>query len=1074
MSIRQISSGGGGRKHLEAALQVSPLELNLTAERSALKEGQASVIIGRNVIKPGRLAKAPRRRRISATVDANMIQELDIAFGGHPFTTAIPCNMRGNVVKRQSYNSGAAITPGTAYEYFDVTPTNTFLRMTAAGIAKYTDWPDGAKAAVLAGKPASIVFDDHLPPVGGVSPKGVRNLTPQAFRPNVEFGSLDVPSAGVGGVLDEAWATPNYDVNTAGNFFAGKASTGFNFTLQWTEYFDKRGIWVSNGQKFWLLQNGRYTKYLDLGATSGTLGIEWRGAQISPNVFMFVHPNFPPRIISLESEPQSAALNEVDATKYLGGLLTPDLGQRDYPPSQFVANTPGSGTLSLNASLSSGGSAKRVSPGPPGGLSTYRVRVRVIDERTGTVSRFVDASYGAIGYATLASADQSLQLNQTQTTMVLIVYPHVAAFGPTIGEGFILDNFAGKAQFRIPFKTARGTHIEFWRTTGGGISFFKELRKALAFPSTAFFNSVYAQIPNQKFLDATFSTKVTDIAPYTDPLQKNGEHAAMNLPDFDLQRQQLMTFVDERAGGLPPMCRDIISVLGCTLAGGANKLESALLLQGKRLIWPRITHDGAIRYSEISGGFAFLYPESFHSLDFVTLTRGEDRFQRFVMSSDVVLAVYTKGVYRLAREATAINKKQLGESGIGTPWANAILPIGKLALWVTPQAIRVFNAEAENGIGDLQTIEHGPMLNWFQDALINGMQVDAGYDERYGTLHLRRNKVVDLTGGVASPTSPESDSLLSGVSGLTGEEDPPTETALSIEDAGGVAAPTITQAKIAYYLDSAAVFNLKTGDWTLIDDDNGFRYVAAEGVEDLTTIGPKLYTIDQLGGVFEENYAGKAHPYDHLVQQETLTAARWVFNDRQIITQSGNRFTELMEGDVVRFRSDNPLKDGLARTIRNADPGRIEFDPLPAALVEGDEFVIGAVRFKVRFSPIMGESMRDIKTIDQAEIYARPGPLHDPDGSPGYPPRPDFGLTVRVYRDYGNTARAESTAEIEIFDDDDADTTSMDRYCTLKAQGRALEVEIEDFNTRSDVVIDGVYLRVEDEGDFVADASGSA
>lgn len=1063
-----------GRRFVEADLQISPLQLDLTSPRSALRDGQASVIVGRDVINGGRLAKAPRRRPVGITYPAGMADDLDISRGGHPLTTAIPCNMRGNVVKRQGYSSGAAGTPGSyTWEYVQMQNAGGLLVLTDAGRIKYVDWPEGAKASLAAGRSVSVVFDDHLPPVGSVNPKPVRafgtvNGVGEPQAPAVFIGSPEIPPFGVGSfALDEAWATPLVDDNTAGGFFDDSASAGFNFSIVWQEYFDKRGIWVSNGRKFWLLQRGVYTEYLDLGESAGALGVEWRGAQISPNVFMFVHPKLPPRIIPLEAEPRTGPVNEVDATKYLGGVLAPELGQRDYPPAQFYAIVPGS-TVLANASLSSGGATKRIDAGSGGVDAQYRLRLRVIDERTGAVSRFVDAS--ALGF-TLRSADQVVQISSANTNMVLYVAAHLAAYGPTVGNGFILDHYTGEGQFRIPFKTARGTHVEFWRTTKGGINFFRELRKGLAFGASRFFDRTRAFRPNDKYTDPTFSTKLTEVSGFT----QSGDHAVLNLPDFELQRKQLMGGVDERLGGLPPMCLDVINVLGCTLAGGANDEESVLLIQGKRLTWPRIAHDGQIRYSEVSGGFLYIYPESFHPFDFRTLTRDQDKFQRFVASSDVVIAVYAKGAYRLVRESTAISHKQLGQSGIGTPWPNAILPVGKLALWVTPTAIRVYNAEAENGIGDLVAIEHGPMLQWFTDAMNAGMQIDAGYDERYGTLHLRRNKVVTVAGNVAGGggVASENDALLSGVLAVTDNADVPNITALSDEDDGGVAAPELLGAKVAYYLDSAAVFNLKTGDWTLIEDDSGFRYVAAENiVEEEDAPGSKLYSVDQFGGVLEENHFGTSHPYDFWVVQDVLTAARWTFTDRRIATQSGARFTIQMRGDVVRFRSSNPVIDGLARTIRVADPGKIEFDPLPASLQEGDEFLIGAVRFRVRFAPIVGESLRTVKSIAQLAVYARPGPLHN--GISPWGNRPAHPLTVRAYREFGDTPRPSEDTAVEVFDDDDVDRKTEHRYSDIHAQGQAIEIEIEDHNVRSDMVIDGVFAKLEEEGDLVADASGAA
>lgn len=261
-----------------------------------------------------------------------------------------------------------------------------------------------------------------------------------------------------------------------------------------------------------------------------------------------------------------------------------------------------------------------------------------------------------------------------------------------------------------------------------------------------------------------------------------------------------------------------------------------------------------------------------------------------------------------------------------------------------------------------------------------------------------------------------------------------------------------------------AQFNYRSGRWTLLDDDNGVAYVQTVYAESSAQEAPHLYSLTAEGTLFELNYRGLADPYESDTVQDELTADDQIGATR--IRRPG-AFNSAMTGDMMRFYSSNLAIDGVARVIRTATDDQITFDSL-AGLAPGDEFVVGANRFIVRFAALRGRNRQNVKTLDGLRVVARPGTRNT---SGSWPDPPDGRLTARVYRDFEPTAEHMTERTVEVFDESEVEETTLSREVPIGGAGTAVEVELECIEARTDFSIEAIEARVTESGDLIADAS---
>lgn len=1016
--VTRVFQSGGSRK-FAVDYATGRLALDLTADRSTLQDGQASVVVGRDVLNRNRLARGPGRKPVLTNRDTDEFQPRG------PLTTAIRSNFHGNATQFYRETSGPLLPggwnpggSGNAWQNCGYIPPSNAPGARGQLYLRDNEDDDNPHLESFSAKMLGGLFR-LTKYVSYIRPKTIVEVRPQAtpaHRSAIFFDEAEWAAPGSRHFFMDDLANPNARGRT------------FDFTIFYREFYDKRGIWVSDGQSFWLLHNGQYTKYLNLGDDSGTLGTEWRGSQISPMVFMFVATNQLPRVIQLNALPAAEAathsdvlqptgppkreVTEVGDTQYLAGLLPPSSDVLQERNALDFGGTPVDSVFLGGPADEDASSSLTGYENPTAETEVqYRVKARVVDDATGAASEFVNCY-------TTSSPVEAPGLNHRHPKR--LIWAPVYPMGTTTVNGFFVrDAFPEEGESRQPLKTGRATHIEFWRTTSLGIDYFRELVKPVGWPRDSF---------EDGRLDPQYTTLV-EFDPEFPGIFARASWGVLGMSDEELLGSSFsLTRALGFSGGLPPACRDVISIQAMTVCGGAGTEDVFYVQQDKQVVWPRLSSDEEIIHSEIKENLnlveSFYYGDDIvRGSDLRRLSRAGDTFQAFTVAGDVALAIMRHGAHVIRRVGDSVETQALAERGAGTPWPKTVLSIGDVAMWATTNGLRIYNPTANDGAGVLSLIQYEEMSDWFAEALREGMDVEAGFDERRGTLHFRRS--------------------------LDGE-----------------------------FVDGA-VYNLKFKAWSLMEDDNGFRYVSSTHADTAAKEAAALYSIGTDGSIFEVNYEGVAHPYDGLGVQGVIEEGGHYPPEhngfpqlRSIISVRGPRFSPAMVGDIIRFRSPRAALDGQWRIIDGASSSLLQFDiagGLPVPLADGDEFIIGAVPFRVRWHPVTGAFAGNVKTLETLEVVARPGPRHSE--NPLWPDRPEAKLTVRAYRDIGDSPIEEQIADIPIFADEDAEFVADDRFSKAEIQGTVIEIELESLDARTDFVLTRTVGRYREDGDQQSDAS---
>jgi hypothetical protein len=153
-----------------------------------------------------------------------------------------------------------------------------------------------------------------------------------------------------------------------------------------------------------------------------------------------------------------------------------------------------------------------------------------------------------------------------------------------------------------------------------------------------------------------------------------------------------------------------------------------------------------------------------------------------------------------------------------------------------------------------------------------------------------------------------------------------------------------------------------------------------------------------------------------------------------------------MTGDTIRININGTE---YIRTVLTADTSMITFNKIED-LDYGATFNIGAVRFRVRYAPVMGTLKNSIKTVEGLTVVARR--LNGADTG---------SLTCRMFVNCGDTPVHETT--VDIFNPDDPNRTSIQRAVPLEGQGTSLELELEMLTAYSGFTLESVELKVREE-----------
>ncbi|MFM9966698.1 MAG: hypothetical protein ACKV2Q_36460 [Planctomycetaceae bacterium] len=1098
MKARQYDNERSGEKHYAGDfLDDSEFRLDLTTERFRLADSDVSMLIGADITRPGALRTEHPRLPVGAFLTGAGALTNAQSFDLHGVT-----QIRYKDVFRYPDSAG---TTGGNFTNLDYTDTGDasgphILKSTASSsthpaFAGYAlrpgDWvmvylPNTHVAvARIVGVPSTskLQLDRSIGPTtaspGGVAAIVVRGiiggivatLASNPFFTNSAGWIKDAalydaegpwPAEMAGGILvingDRRNTTPvgspivtirridsvtrsfqpgdtlRWSVPIANATWTGGK---FKFHILYRKSFNRRGVWVTDGRRFWILKDGEYIEYADLG-DDDFLGQRWRGAMIANNRVMFSCPAFPPRVFRLDREPSFSAPGD----ETYAGCLTPVKplafephqsleSEQDFEPGA-QQNSSFNGTATGTGQLTSG---------------EIRAKVRAISDDDNLESKLVNVFDTASPYG----RDITASLNGT-------IKVFTNNLNDTIGS---------------PPLSNRWTHLEIWRTRSGTLDYHLESVIEVANLTS-----------NEDHLASTGGLLTTS------PV--SGAKATVALSDTSITPLRQLTSVDITAGGLPPVGREVINLLGTTLVlgaaddavgsavfysrefldqslwwvpgdrsvtwtlGSATRLanytfregdqfvvvyggdagvggiydieakvdnESITLVSGPALEsanmigyirrpytidWPVVASDEEVWYSR-TDKFA---PESFPTRVLI-LSRIGDVFKRAVNVGNAVAVIMQSGVHIVfkAPGSADVDKKTIAPAGAGTPWEDSVVVVDQSVLWATRDGPKIMavadDFDAEGRKATIETLEATPMIReWFREADAKNERIDAGVDLTNRCVRWRRK----------------------------------------------IDANTYQSAQYCYF----------TKRWTLLDDDTGAFFVDSQVVEADPLSTSAMYSIGEDGAAFRENYDGLSDALSDATVQDKIDSADKV-TATKIIRHGA--FSEAMLGCVVRFVSDNADVDGEARVIRVATEDRIEFDAV-SGLDVGDEFIIGAVRFRIRFAKLGAEARESVKTLERLTVRALPGKMNT---AGPWSEEPDGLVTVAAYQNFSDEPTITKEREIAVRQD----SATQTRESALQCNGTAIEVELSCDDARTSLVFESVEASWREEGDTTATAKDS-
>lgn len=973
------------------------VQLDLTSDPWNIKNDSASVVVGRNILHPGVLGPEGGRFPVGCSVPSE--DRPIVSAHGLEFKDPVLIRHRDFFSEKQAGSWDDRYAIGTADIDGDgADDANTVKKLTVP----YA-WPDDVVGATFAenedGREGTIKRATIVDVVTITNANDTIRIRPLA--------AISTPS-------DEA----------------------VKYTIVYRSAKDKRGILMSNGRKFWLVQGGATSLVLDLGSDD-LLGQVWDAARIHPHVILLVNAKYPPRVLRLDA---ATGITTVSGNETLAGCIAPTLPEFEEFPGDVVGTT-----WSMKRTGSAGSITGLTTESGTVEAAKCRIRVRAVNLEDDVHSEFVQV------YAE-GSTDDFLAVVDSDAVSVF-QKPEPAGTGR-------------QSEWPCGYHP-RWTHIEIWRTTALGVDYFLEKR---------------ISIIEQLNEEATGSDG-------NDVLVEEAKDEC-TLSDADLSGLTLMSSADRSSGRLPPMCRKVVSLAGVTICGGKadpNPVKPSLdgiafqnsaldwiaasgtihedgtgpftayahrsgdryvirdyssanipigtiailskvsadaitidsnfggtilnglhghILRSFEIDWPTIDSDEELWFSR-TDVFA---PESFVKA-VLRVSQIGDTLMDLVNVGRYVAAIYRSGVHLIYHTGAALFRNTVGFNQ-GTPWENSVVATENVVFWAHPDGIKVMKVFQDNNIdgnlGEISDFATPLTRAWFREAFDNGWDIDGGMDELNGCVRWRRKESTNKY--------------------------------------------------------ETLQYGIRTKKFTVLDDDNGLAYVRSANAESAELTVSHLYSVDSSGAAFRVNYQDTADAYPGATVQDTLGSA-YTFTGVRIF--KAGAFLATMLGETIRFYSDNASVNEVGRVITTAGANEIRFDDVPG-LAAGDEFVIGAVRFKIRFPVMLGAAASDVKTIEGIRVHALPGPRNT-DGD--WPATPTGQLTARVYANYEATAFSEKPREIDIFPDEASGKTTADRISTVEGQGRAIELEIEHVGARSDLRIELVEVGLREETTQIGDAT---
>ena len=436
--------------------------LDLTSDKWYLRPGQASMVLGRDVLRTGRFAPEGGRKPLGSSVPSADRPVSDA--WGSAFSSAMGVRFSG------VYQT-TAVTTG------QYTGSTTSLQKKFAPYA----WPAEMVGAYI------VQNGDRR--VGETKIRRIASISTTAQTDDTLNWTLAM--SGGFGIMDK-------------------------FYIIYSKQYDKRGIWLTNGRKFWLLQGGSASLYLDLGSDD-YLGERWDCARISNHLIMFVNPKYPARIVQLNRAVETGTSDD----ETIAGLLAPVKPINVETTAEADGNVDKSWWMEhdiVGGDLSNG---------------EYQALVRAVNYDDGAESRFarvfsLDGADAKHGFAVVANKRFS---------------PH--------------ENEDDVANSPCPVHR-RWTHFEVWRTIADGSDYYLEQACEIS------------DLPNED-VESNPSFDFPDLLMKHEP----DNQYACSISDAALVSLPQLSATDSLAGFPPPICRKVLSLQGVTLCAGKADEDAA-------------------------------------------------------------------------------------------------------------------------------------------------------------------------------------------------------------------------------------------------------------------------------------------------------------------------------------------------------------------------------------------------------------------------------------------------------------------------------------------------------------------
>lgn len=827
-------------------------------------------------------------------------------------------------------------------------------------------------------------------------------------------------------------------------------------SVTYPETSDFRGFLVSDGRYFWIQRGGTYDLLLDLGDDS-FLGKVWRFARISNDLLLLTCPDCIPRILRLSQSAMSMSNIQPSGDEIYAGCMAPV-----KPPPQE--------TYDELYGLSGKGSwlaCKKASVGGDLTSGTYmRMYIRGANYADGIYTDFIpvfrsDSDSDSI--PTTGTSEREIPVDEDSAVAVFTAINSSSERSPPLHQ--------------------RITHLEFWRTQS-------------SVPSTYYLESVALIVPHHgEYGD-------TNLRSLLGPTLKSGSYP-VNLNDNDLPRLPILTSTTFAGNGLPPICKEATSLGGVTLCfGKASASPERATIYSMDFFGTDVTYTpstGAITQTGLFTNYSFLdgdllqvvfgganessegFGQHLPEGEYEILSRSDANtiLINQNLAPDVIdgikIACYVKRPYTFdwprivddeivhysrtdyfQPEGFPNRTKTL--SRIGDTFRRAVA-VGNYIAAIMDQGIHLLFLNGT--VLDKDTIaDRGAGTPWPDSVVV--VEHTVYWATPRGLKRLVVANDVNDEGFRAKLSSVGEDELepwfrtaLSGGYTVDAGYDPENHCLRFRRNKPGGETGT--------YESQTIVLSLRNGLASLLDDDYGFRYAPSMVAEVTESEIEKLYSIEKHTGAIFEVHNRESYPFTGCTVRDDLVSDRYISCWPPFIRSkpgSGVVFSTKMIGCLIRF--SNGLT-GLIRAVSNENRTlaffpSVQVSPYALSLDHGHSFEIVPNRFRISPAPLMGMTDGTPKTIESLKATVYSGESDRP--------VPGNSLKLTVREDFGGES---GNAPIDVFDEGASGKTTADRVSSLTGQGNVLALGIESLEGQPDFQVASVEMTILEELTETAD-----